>query len=100
MNENVRLEIVILNITQVFIDVIRDSGGFNTERLLIIPEMFTELELNNYYDYTIPIDPVNKTTIYIHYIFPSQRENYFDENKMKWHYKYLFLDYQSAPILD
>ncbi len=100
MNEIEQFNINILNFTQVFIDVIRKSGGFNKERLLIIPETFTEIELDNYYEYVMPIDPSNKTAISVHYIFPSQLANYYDENKFEWHYKYHFFYYDSSPILE
>ena len=44
------------NFTQDFIDTIRNSDGYNKERLLIIPEMATEYEINNFYELNIPKD--------------------------------------------
>ena len=100
MNEIEKFKINILNFTQAFVDVIRKSGGFNKERLLIIPEMFTELELDTYYEYKLPIDPANKTAISVHYIFPSQIASYYDINKFEWYYKYHLFYYDSSPILE
>ena len=57
---------------QAFVDVIRNSGGSNEERLLIIPEVHTEIEIYFYYEYEIPKDPSNKLAISIHYYFPSK----------------------------
>ena len=39
------INITLLNVSQSFIDVIRNSGGLNTKRLLIIPKLSTELEI-------------------------------------------------------
>ena len=49
-------ENITLNINQAFIDTIRNTGGINEKRLLIIPEMLTELELNINYKYEMPKD--------------------------------------------
>ena len=61
-----------LNFTQDFIDTIRNSDGFNKERLLIIPQMTTELELDKYYELEMHKDQTKKTDVSLHYYFPSQ----------------------------
>ena len=62
--------ITLLNVSQSFIDTIRNSGGLNTKRLLIIPKVSTELEIY-YTSDKLPNDPSNKTAISIGYYFPS-----------------------------
>ena len=75
------INITLLNVTQSFIDVIRDSGGLNTKRLLIIPELSTELEIYRVSD-QFPNDPSNKTAISLSYYFPSTYggEYIYDDN--------------------
>ena len=66
-------------LSQDFINLIRDSGGFNTKRLLIIPMLssYYELSLINfeYAKYKIPKDPNNKLAISIYYYFPCEDNN-------------------------
>ena len=62
--------ITLLNVSQSFIDVIRNSGGLNTKRLLIIPKLSTELEIYRISD-QLPNDSSNKTAISLRYYFPS-----------------------------
>ena len=88
----------LLNYTQDFIDAIRSSDGFNKERLLIIPEMSTELELNNYYELEMPKDPSNKTAVSIHYYFPSEPSIYEEINRISWCLKDGFT-YDTIPII-
>jgi len=71
-------ENITLNINQAFIDTIRNTGGINEKRLLIIPEMLTELELNINYKYEMRKDPANKSAILLHYYFPS---DYYGNNE-------------------
>ena len=66
-------------LSQDFINIIRDSGGLNIERLLIIPMISSDYELNFiFYDYTdlkIPKDPYNKMAISLYYYFPCEDNN-------------------------
>ena len=64
------INITLLNVSQSFIDVIRNSGGLNTKRLLIIPKLSTEIEIY-YTSDQLPNDPSNKTAISLRYYFPS-----------------------------
>ena len=50
--------------------MIRNSGGLNIKRLLIIPGMSTELEVFSVPE-EFPNDPSNKTAISLRYYFPS-----------------------------
>ena len=63
-------------LSQDFINIIRDSGGINIKRLLIIPMISSDYELSffnlDYTEYKIPKDPYNKIAILIYYIFPSE----------------------------
>ena len=65
-----------------FLNVIRNSGGLNTERLLIVPRISSdnELDLFSYSndEYIIPKDPYNKLAISLYYYFPS--EEYIEYN--------------------
>ena len=67
-----------LNFTQDFISIIRNTDGFNKNRLLIIPEMSTEYEINSYYELKMPNDPSNKTAVSLHYYFPSETLNDYE----------------------
>jgi len=66
-------------LSQDFINVIRDSGGHNIDRLLIIPMISSDYELNlinfEYAEYKIPKDPYNKLAISIYYYFPCEDYN-------------------------
>ena len=70
------INITLFNVSQSFIDVIRNSGGLNTQRLLIIPKISTELEF--YLTFAqFPNDPSNKTAVSIRYYFPSTYGDYY-----------------------
>jgi len=66
-------------LSQYFIDIIRNSGGLNIERLLIVPMLSTDYELSlfnfNYSEYMIPKDPYNKLAISLYYYFPCEEYN-------------------------
>ena len=87
----------VLNFTQDFIDTIRNSVGYNKERLLIIPEMATELELNDFYELKLPKDPLNKTAISIQFYFPSESINEYEMEPFIWNDKYGYI-YETIPI--
>ena len=91
------LNLDLLNFTQDFIDTIRNSDGFNKERLLIIPEMTTEYEINNFYVLEFPKDPSNKTAVSLHYYFPSKALNEYETISLYWRDKYGSL-YETTPI--
>ena len=98
MNEIDILDLNLLEHIQIFVDEIRNSGGKNEDRLLIIPEMFTETEIEDYYYYSMPIDPSNKTAISIHYFFPSELTEYNDINSLSWYFKYFDILYPTVPL--
>jgi len=86
----------LLNYTQDFIDTIRNSNGFNKKRLLIIPEMNTEIEIGSYYELNMPKDPYNKTAVSLHYYFPSETAIYEEITPISWCDKKGFI-YEAIP---
>jgi len=68
------------NLNQAFVDTIRNSGGNNIERLLIIAGANDEIELSLSSEYKIPIDQSNKLAISLHYYIPYDfvMEYYYD----------------------
>jgi endoglucanase len=67
-------------LSQDFINTIRDSGGSNIKRLLIIPMISSDYELIffdfDYFEYQVPKDPYNKLAISMEYYFPLEEYNY------------------------
>ena len=61
--------------TQIFINIVRNSGGNNAERLLLLPSMISNIEL--VYTYLIlPTDPANRSAISFNYFYPEQFTKY------------------------
>ena len=71
---------ILLNYNQAFIDIIRNSGGYNIERLLIVAGAYDDIDMTCSSNYKIPVDPSNKFAVSIHYYIPSTftREYYFE----------------------
>jgi len=100
-NHKLYFEIItLLNISQSFIYAIRNSGGLNTKRLLIIPKMSTELEKYRI-SYEFPNDPSNKTAISLRYYFPSKYGQYYEnrEEDIVW-YDYSGTKLVTTPLND
>lgn len=57
---------------QAFIDTIRNSGGNNPYRLLIISGVKQDIDFTCSSEFKIPKDPSNKTAISINYYYPLQ----------------------------
>ena len=62
--------ITLFNFTQAFVDTIRNSGGNNKDRLLIISGATNELDLSYNLEYIIPKDPYDKLAFSIYYFQP------------------------------
>ena len=60
----------LLILSQAFVDTIRNSDNMNKQRLLIISGASADLELSTYEDFKLPVDPVNKTALSLHYYNP------------------------------
>ena len=69
--ENYLDYINIHDLNQAFINTVRNSGGKNGDRLLIISGVKKGFEETCSYKYRIPIDPSNKIAISLHYYFPE-----------------------------
>jgi endoglucanase len=54
-------------LTQAFVDTIRNSGGNNNYRLLLIAGANKEIDLTCFSDFKLPIHPANKFAISINY---------------------------------
>jgi len=61
---------ILSNLTQSFVDIIRDSGGNNLKRLLIVTGMDGKLIYTCRPNYKLPIDISNKLAISIHFNEP------------------------------
>ena len=59
------------NLSQTFVDSVRNSGGKNKERLLVLAGAEKNIDLTCSTDYIIPKDPSNKLAISIHYYSPE-----------------------------
>jgi endoglucanase len=55
---------------QAFIETIRNSEGYNKERLLILSGANKDVILTCSEEYKIPLDPSNRIAISIHYFVP------------------------------
>jgi endoglucanase len=62
--------ITLTNLNQAFVDTIRNSGGKNIERLLLIAGASGELEMTSSSKYKMPIDKSNKLAVSIQYFEP------------------------------
>ena len=62
---------ILLSFTQSFVDIVRNSGGKNSNRLLIIPGLKQDFDLTCNSEYKFPIDPFKKFAISIHYYNPA-----------------------------
>jgi hypothetical protein len=95
-------------LSQIFVNIIRNSNGNNKERLLIIPLVSSELEIYNlfsdYYEKNIPKDPANKLAISIYYFFPGENNIQFwdeyNDNEHIYLYDDIGLKYYFLPKLN
>ena len=81
----------LMNLTESFIYIFRNSGRNNLNRLLIISEFNTEIEIfyNNYlFKPDIPKDPSNKLAISLNYYFPLEFNINLEKVGMEWYNKY------------
>ena len=71
---------LLLYFNQAFVDIIRNSGGNNIERLLIVAGVHDDLDMTYSSEFTIPVDPSNKLALSLHYFYPLSFtiENYFE----------------------
>ena len=86
----------LFNLSQVFIDSIRNTGGKNKERLLVLSGAKKDIELTCTTDYIIPKDPSNKLAISVHYYFPPTFTLESDRNP--WTFIHDSVLYEVPPL--
>jgi len=74
----------LINLNQAFVDIIRNSGGNNIERLLIIAGVNDDLELTRSSKYKIPVDQSNKLALSLHYFNPSEFTQFYYYEPHNW----------------
>ena len=84
--------ITLNNFNQAFVDTIRNSGGNNIERLLIIAGANDELLMTSSSKFKIPIDKSNKLALSIHYLEPTDfvSEQYYEPYDWTDYYGYTY----------
>jgi endoglucanase len=70
----------LLKLNQAFVDTIRNSGGNNIKRLLIVAGALNDLDMTCLSEYKIPVDPSNKLALSLNYFIPLlfTKELYFE----------------------
>jgi len=76
--------ITLLTLTQAFVDTVRNTGGKNADRLLLISGMNADLGLTCSPEYRLPIDPIKKMAVSIHYYIPTDFTVEQDDNPWSW----------------
>ena len=76
--------LTLFTLTQAFINTVRNSGGNNNYRLLLISGANNDVDLTCSSEYIMPKDPYNIIAISIHYYIPSQFCLEFDDNPWTW----------------
>ena len=71
---------LLLNFNQAFVDIIRNSGGNNIERLLMIAGVHDDLDMTCSSEFKMPVDPSDKLALSLHYYIPLSftTEYYFE----------------------
>ncbi len=62
---------LLTEINQKFVDIVRSSGGNNAERHLLIAGYNTDFDLTCDSSYHMPVDPMNRCAVSVHYYTPS-----------------------------
>ena len=75
---------ILLSFNQAFVDTIRNSGGNNIKRLLIVAGAYNDLDMTCSSEYKIPVDQSNKLAISIHYLNPQRFTNGFYFEPYSW----------------
>jgi endoglucanase len=76
--------ITLCNFNQIFVDTVRNSGGKNGERLLLITGAKNDIDLTYSTEYKLPIDPINKFAVSMCYYLPEQFAIEPDDNYWTW----------------
>ena len=88
----------LINLNQAFVDTIRNSGGNNKDRLLIIAGANADITWTCSSEYKIPVDQSNKLAVSIHYLEPTDfvYDTYYEPYNVT---SYDGLTYLSSPKL-
>jgi len=62
----------LLILNQAFVDTIRNSGGKNIDRLILVAGMYKHPDLSCSSEYKLPIDPYKKFAVSLNYYLPQQ----------------------------
>ena len=84
------------NLSQTFVDSVRNSGGKNKERLLVLSGADKDIELTCSPNYIMPKDPSNKLAISVHYYSPQTFTLESDRNP--WTFTYDGEVYEIPPL--
>ena len=77
----------VFNLNDAFIQVVRNSGGKNGDRLLILAGVNKNLDLICSPEYKLPIDPSKRFAISVHYYIPEQFTIEPDDKPWTWNDK-------------
>ena len=77
--------LTLLEMNQAFVDAVRNAGGKNSHRLILISGMKGDPELTCTSNFGIPIDPINKFAICFNYYIPQEFTLIPDDDP--WTYK-------------
>ena len=86
----------LFNLSQIFVDVVRNSGGKNKDRLLVLSGADKNIDLTCSDDYIIPKDPSNKLAISVDYYYPQTFALEPDRNP--WTYIQDSIVYEIPPL--
>jgi len=76
--------LTLLNLNQAFVDTVRNTGGKNSDRLLIVVGMNQDPELTCVSLYKMPIDPSRKLAISFDYFIPGNFATESTDNPWTW----------------
>jgi hypothetical protein len=88
--------LTLLDFNQIFIDIVRKSGGKNGDRLLLIAGMNGKPDLTCSSEYASPIDPINKFAVSFNYYIPERFTLELDSDH--WTYVIDNNTYEVLPI--
>ena len=88
--------LALLNLNQLFIDIVRNSGGKNGDRLLLIAGMDGNADLTCSSEYSIPIDPINKYAVSFNYYIPERFT--LESDSAPWTYEAGNITYEILPM--
>ena len=89
--------LTLLGLNQIFIDTVRNSGGKNGDRLLLIAGMDGNADLTCSSEYVLPIDPINKFGVSFNYYIPERFT--LEKESAPWTYEIDNITYVIEPMI-